>query len=154
MRVRVFLPVALLGAALIVAAPADAQSLPPQPPENAERVSLEWDQVRANWLTECTWNQSRGNRSRSEAREYCEAYLANRSSYAPSYQQPSEVVPVISESDDSSYAEPSGGNRRPVAAKRSVARPGQDRMEMAWRKRCASILGQGDASASPAPNQR
>ena len=154
MLVRNYLPMALLGAALTAAAPAAAQSLPPQPPEGAEQVLADWDQARANWLTECTWNQSRGNRSRSEAREYCEAYLANRSGYAGGYQQGAEFESVLSGGGGgSSYSAPSGDNRRPVAAKRRVVSPGQERMELVWRKRCEAILGQDGARAQAGPNQ-
>ena len=154
MLVRDLLPMALLGAALTIAAPASAQSWPAQPPEDAEQASAEWDQARANWLTECTWNQSRGNRSRSEAREYCEAYLANHTSYPARYQPVVGDVPATSEDDGSSYTAPAGGNPRPVAAKRRVVRPGQDRMELVWRKRCEAMLGQGAAGAQAGPNQR
>ncbi len=153
MLVRDLLPLALLGAAMSAAAPATAQILPAQPPEGSEQFAPEWDQARANWLTECTWNQSRGNRSRSEAREYCEAYLANRSGYAPSYQLVANFDPAVSGGGGSSYAAPSGDNRRPVAAKRRVVSPGQQRMELAWRKRCEAILGQGDARAQAGPRQ-
>ena len=152
MLVRDLLSMALLGAALTVAAPASAQSWPAQPPEDTEQASAEWEQARANWLTECTWNQSRGNRSRSEAREYCEAYLANHTSYAARYQPVAVLDPNISGGGES-YAEPSG-SRRPVQAKRRAVRPGQDRMEMVWRKRCEAMLGQGAAGAQSGPSQR
>ena len=151
MLVRDLLPMALLGAALTFAAPASAQSWPAQPPEDTEQASAEWDQARANWLTECTWNQSRGNRSRSEAREYCEAYLPNHTSYPAGYQPVAVLDPDISGGGES-YAEPSGG-RRPVQAKRRAIRPGQDRMELAWRKRCEAMLSQ-DAGAGSGPSQR
>ena len=151
MLVRDLLPMALLGAALTVAAPAAAQSWPAQPPDDTEQASAEWDQARANWLTECTWNQSRGNRSRSEAREYCAAYLANHTSYPARYQPVAVLDPDISGGGES-YAEPSGG-RRPVQAKRRAIRPGQDRMELAWRKRCEAMLSQ-DAGAGSGLSQR
>ena len=154
MPARNFLPLVLFGAALTVAAPAAAQILPAQPPESAEQVSAEWDQDRANWLTECTWNQSRGNRSRSEAREYCEAYIANHASYPAGYQQVVSAAPAVSDEDGSSYAQPADGARRPVQARRRVFRPGQERMELVWRKRCEAMLGQGDSSAQSRPNQR
>ena len=154
MPARNLLSLALFGAALTAAAPALAQSWPPQPPESAEQVSAEWDQARANWLTECTWNQSRGNRSRSEAREYCEAYFANHASYPPGYQQVAGDAPAAYDDDGSSYVQPSGG-RRPVQAKRRIVRrPGQDRMEMVWRSRCEAMFGQGGAAAQSGPNQR
>lgn len=152
MPVRDFLPLALLGAALTIAAPAAAQSLPPQPPEGYEQVSPEWDQARANWVTECTWNQARGNRSRAEAREYCEAYLANRTRYAAGYQPVAMAGPAIIDGGGSSYAEPNGEVRRPVAAKRRAVRPGQERMQIVWRKRCEAMLGQGYDSDQSGPN--
>ena len=154
MLVRDLLPMALLGAALTIAAPASAQSWPAQPPEDTEQASAEWDQARANWLTECTWNQSRGNRSRSEAREYCEAYFANHASYPAGYLQVVSDAPAVSDEDGSSYAQPADGTRRPVQARRRVVRPGQDRMELVWRKRCEAMLGQGAAGAQAGPNQR
>ena len=154
MPARKLLPLALLGAALTVAAPASAQSWPAQPPEDTEQASAEWEQARANWLTECTWNQSRGNRSRSEAREYCEAYFANHASYPASYLQVVSDAPAVSDEDGSSYAQPADGTRRPVQARRRVVRPGQERMELVWRKRCEAMLGQGAAGAQTGQNQR
>ena len=154
MPARNLLPLALFGAALTIAAPASAQSWPAQPPEIAEQIAADWDQARANWLTECTWNQSRGNRSRSEAREYCEAYFANHASYPAGYQQAISDVPAVSDEDGSSYAQPADGARRPVQARRRVFRPGQERMELVWRKRCEAMLGQGDSSPQSRPNPR
>ena len=154
MLVRDHLSMALLGAALTVAAPASAQSWPAQPPEDTEQASAEWEQARANWLTDCTWNQSRGNRSRSEAREYCEAYFANHASYPTGYLQVVSDAPAVSDEDGSSYAQPADGTRRPVQARRRAVRPGRERMELVWRKRCEAMLGQGAAGAQAGPNQR
>lgn len=97
----------LIGASFALSTPALAQQLPPQPPQfNAAQAA--WAQARENWLIECTWNQSRGNRDRAGAREFCEAYLANHSGYGSPYQGPMIVTP-LGETAQSGYQQPESG---------------------------------------------
>lgn len=83
----------LSGALFAVTPPALAQQLPPQPPAFGPEQAA-WARAQENWLTECTWNQSRGNRDRADAREFCEAYLANHLGPGSPYLAPMMFVPM------------------------------------------------------------
>ena len=139
MSLRRFSPLLLLSAALLGAAPLAAQTLPPQPPEETGQMSA-FDQARANWLTECTWNQSSGRRSRAEAREYCEAYLANRTGYSAPRPQVEMTDPVVEGGGGSVYSAPSGPRPAYKTRARRLSSPGQERQEAAWRARCEAML--------------
>ncbi len=143
MLIRRLSPLVLLGAALLGAAPLAAQSLPPQPPEETEQVSA-FDQARANWLTECTWNQSSGRRSRAEAREYCEAYLANRTGYsAPFSQDAGPDRSDVQAGGGGTYYSPSAPPHQVHRTRaRRLSSPGLERQQAAWRERCEAILRQ------------
>ena len=134
-----FSPLVLLGAALLGAAPLAAQTLPPQPPEETGQMSA-FDQARANWLTECTWNQSSGRRSRAEARDYCEAYLANRTGYSAPRPQAGLVSTDDADDGSSVYSAPSGSRPAYKRRARQLSSPGQERQEAAWRARCEAML--------------
>lgn len=97
----------LVGASFALSTPALAQQLPPLPPQ-FDAAQAAWAQARENWLVECTWNQSRGNRDRADAREFCEAYLANHSGYGRPYQGPMIAAPM-GETPPSGYQLAEGG---------------------------------------------
>lgn len=104
---------ALSGALFSSATPAFAQQLPPQPPAFGTEQAA-WARAQENWLTECTWNQSRGNRDRAEAREFCEAYLANHSGPGIPYMGSMIGAPMAATAQSGYQLPQSGGGSQTV----------------------------------------
>lgn len=136
---RQLLTTLVLSSALY-ALPAAAQTLPPQPSSTAADAGSAFAQAQADWLTECTWNQSRGQHSRGEARAYCEAYLANRMPPLAAYQPDMVYVPmaapasaIVMSGGESSYSAPV------TAAKRMYRRSGKGPAWSAWWDRCSTM---------------
>lgn len=133
---RLTIMFALTGA--LFALPAAAQDLPPQPPSGAADPQSAFVQAQADWLTECTWNQSHGRHSPAEARAYCEAYLANRLPPPAAYQPGMVYVPMAAPQQEVVMG--GGSASAPVrTAKRTYRSSGKSRAWSAWWDRCSTV---------------